>query len=146
MSRLTRDGTAEPISRDKFSGANADREILFFLVQPTPSRIDNLTRLIHALAICVVIHTSWNRFLITVTVYGTYMHLTPHYFGTVRYGSSRVSLKTYTCCSSSCCACACMRHVSAFFMGSMRVSTSYLSFPAFAFLFCFLRCYCFRAL
>ena len=47
MSRLTRDGTAEPVSREtRFSGANADREILVFLVQLTTSRINNLTRLI----------------------------------------------------------------------------------------------------
>ena len=30
MSRLTRDGTAEPVSRDKFSGASGDRGILFY--------------------------------------------------------------------------------------------------------------------
>ena len=40
MSRLTRDETAEPVSRDQiFSGANGDREILIFLVQLTTSRI-----------------------------------------------------------------------------------------------------------
>ena len=42
MSRLTRDGTAEPVSRDQI----LRRERGFF-VQPTPSRIGNLTRLIH---------------------------------------------------------------------------------------------------
>ena len=36
----------------KFSGANADREKLIFPVQLTTSRIGNLTRLIHTLAIC----------------------------------------------------------------------------------------------
>ena len=41
----------------KFSGANADRGILFFLVQLTTCRIGNLTRLIPTLAICVTIHT-----------------------------------------------------------------------------------------
>ena len=56
MSRLTRDGTAEPVSRDQFSGANADREIFIFPVQLTTSRIGNHTRLIHTLAICVTIH------------------------------------------------------------------------------------------
>ena len=56
-SRLTRDGTAEPVSETKFSGANGDWEILIFPVQLTPSRIGNLTRLIHALAICVTIHS-----------------------------------------------------------------------------------------
>ena len=51
MSRLTRDGTAEPVRETKFSGANADREMLIFPVQLTTSRIGNLTRLIHTLAI-----------------------------------------------------------------------------------------------
>ena len=36
----------------KFPGANGDREILFFPVQLTTSRIDNLTRLIFTLAKC----------------------------------------------------------------------------------------------
>ena len=50
MSRLTRDGTAEPVSRDHaLSGANADREIFIFSVQLTTSRIGNLTRLIYSL-------------------------------------------------------------------------------------------------
>ena len=35
----------------KFSGANGDREILFFPVQLTTSRIGYLTRLFHTLAI-----------------------------------------------------------------------------------------------
>ena len=53
MSRLTRDGTAKTISREtKFSGANGDRDIFIFPVQLTASRIGNLTRLIHTLAIC----------------------------------------------------------------------------------------------
>ena len=56
MNRLTRDGTAEPVSETKFSGANADREIFVFPVQLTTCRIGNLNRLIHTLAICVTIH------------------------------------------------------------------------------------------
>ena len=52
MSRLTRDGTAEPVSRDQISGANADRKIFILPVQLTTSRIGNLTRLIHTLAVC----------------------------------------------------------------------------------------------
>ena len=56
INRLARDGTAEPVSRDQFSGgANGDREIIIFPVQLTTSRIGNLTRLIHTLAICVTI-------------------------------------------------------------------------------------------
>ena len=48
-------GRPNPSRVAKFSGANADREMLIFRVQLTTSRIDNLTRLIHALAICVTI-------------------------------------------------------------------------------------------
>ena len=43
------------ITDNKFSGANADREVFIFPVQLTTSRIGNLTRLIHALAVCVTI-------------------------------------------------------------------------------------------
>ena len=57
MGTLMRDGTAKPVSRDQFSGANADKEIFIFPVQLTTCRIGNLTRLIHTLAICVTIHT-----------------------------------------------------------------------------------------
>ena len=58
MSRLTRDGTAEPVSRDQFlrRELNAEREIFIFPVQlMTTRRIGNLTRLIHTLAVCVTI-------------------------------------------------------------------------------------------
>ena len=55
MSRLTRDGIAEPVSRDQsFRRANGDREIFIFPVQVTTSRIGNLTRLILNLAIYVM--------------------------------------------------------------------------------------------
>ena len=57
MSRVTQNGTAEPVSRDHISGANADRDTFIFPVQLTTSRIGNLTRLIHTLAICMSIHT-----------------------------------------------------------------------------------------
>ena len=52
MSRLTRDGTAEPVLRDKFLGANLDREMSILSVKLATSRIGNLTRLILTLAIC----------------------------------------------------------------------------------------------
>ena len=55
--RLTRDGTADPSRETKFSGASTDRQILISPVQLTTSRIGNLTRLIHTLAICETIHT-----------------------------------------------------------------------------------------
>ena len=50
MSRLTRDGTAEPVSRDEV--LNEDREIFIFPVQLATGRIGNLTRFILTLAIC----------------------------------------------------------------------------------------------
>ena len=51
MSRLTRTGTA------KFSGANGDRELFIFhsfslFRRSGSSRIGNITRLIHTLAVC----------------------------------------------------------------------------------------------
>ena len=49
-----------PSRETKFSGANVDKKIFIFSVQLTTSRIGNLTRLIHTLAICansVTIHT-----------------------------------------------------------------------------------------
>ena len=49
MSRLTRDGTAELISRDEILRRERDREICIFPVQLTTSRMGNLTRLIHTL-------------------------------------------------------------------------------------------------
>ena len=58
MSRLTRDGTAEPVSRDQIlRHAHGDREIFIFPVQPTTSRIGNLARLIHTLLYVMTIHT-----------------------------------------------------------------------------------------
>ena len=41
--------TANPSRGTKFSGANRDREIFIFPVQPTASRIGNFTRLIFTL-------------------------------------------------------------------------------------------------
>ena len=57
MNRLTRDGTAEPVSRDQFLTRERGQGNTHFSVQLTTSRIGNLTRLIHTLAICVTIHT-----------------------------------------------------------------------------------------
>ena len=57
MSRLTRDGTVEPVSRDQIlRHKNADREIFIFPVQLTTCETGKLTRLIHALAICMRDH------------------------------------------------------------------------------------------
>ena len=56
MNRRRETGLPDPFRETKFSGANADREIFIFLVQLMTSRISNLIRLIHTLAICVTIH------------------------------------------------------------------------------------------
>ena len=56
MSRLTRDGTAEPVSRDRILRHERDREISIFSVQLTTCRTGNFIRLIHTLATCVTIH------------------------------------------------------------------------------------------
>ena len=42
-SRLTRDGTVEPVSRDHFLRRERGQEMLIFPVQLTSSRIGNLT-------------------------------------------------------------------------------------------------------
>ena len=64
MSRLTRDGTAEPVSRDQILRRERGQgNINFPCHQLTTSRIGNLTRLIHTLAICVTIHTYINTYI-----------------------------------------------------------------------------------
>ena len=52
MSRLTRDGTAEPVSRDQILRHARGQGSIIFPVQLATSRIGNLTRLILTLAIC----------------------------------------------------------------------------------------------
>ena len=51
MSRLTRDGKAEPVSRDQILRHYGDGGIFIFPVQLTTSRIGNLSWLINTLAI-----------------------------------------------------------------------------------------------
>ena len=57
MSRLTRDGTAEPDSRDQILRHARGQGNIIFPVQLTTSRIGNLTRLIHILPYLMTIHT-----------------------------------------------------------------------------------------
>ena len=57
MSRLTRDGTAEPVSRDQILRHARGQGNMIFPVQLTTSRIGNLTRLIHTLLYVMTIHT-----------------------------------------------------------------------------------------
>ena len=57
MSRLTRDGTAETVSRDQILRHERGQGNIIFPVQLTTSRIGNLTRLIHTLLYVMTIHT-----------------------------------------------------------------------------------------
>ena len=57
MSRLTRDGTAEPVSRAQILRHARGQGNIIFSVQLTTSRIGNLTRLIHTLLYVMTIHT-----------------------------------------------------------------------------------------
>ena len=57
MSRLTRDGTAEPVSRDQILRHARGQGNIIFPVQLTTSRIGNLTQLIHTLLYVMTIHT-----------------------------------------------------------------------------------------
>ena len=52
MSRLTRDGTAEPVSRDQILRRERRQDNIIFPVRVTTSRIGNLTRLVRTLAMC----------------------------------------------------------------------------------------------
>ena len=71
MGRLARDGTAEPISRDRFLRRGRDEEMFIFPVQLTTSRIGNLTRCILTLAIyddlTVQVLTMYTRSISMVT-------------------------------------------------------------------------------
>ena len=57
MSRLTRDGTAEHVSRDQILRHARGQGNTIFPVQLTTSRIGNLIRLIHTLLYVMTIHT-----------------------------------------------------------------------------------------
>ena len=60
MSKLTRDGTAETVSRDQILRRERGQGTFFFIFPvklTTTCRMSNLTRLIHTLAICVTIHS-----------------------------------------------------------------------------------------
>ena len=57
MSRLTRDGTAEPVSRDQILRHARGQGNIVSPVQLTASRIGNPTRLIHTLLYVMTIHT-----------------------------------------------------------------------------------------
>ena len=56
MSRLTRDGTVNPVSRDQILRHVRGQENIRFPVQLTTSRIGDLTRLIHTLLYVMATH------------------------------------------------------------------------------------------
>ena len=56
VSKLTRDGTAAPFSRDQILRRKRGQGKVFFPVQLTTSGIGNLILLINTFAICVTIH------------------------------------------------------------------------------------------
>ena len=56
MSRLTRDGTAEPVSRDQILRHERGQGNIIFPCSADHEQDGNFTRLIYALAICVTIH------------------------------------------------------------------------------------------
>ena len=61
MSRLARDGTAEPVSLDQILRHARGHGDILFPVQLTTSRIGSLTRLIHTLLYVMTIHTYIHR-------------------------------------------------------------------------------------
>ena len=67
MSRLTRDGTAEPVSRDQILRHARGQGNIIFSVQLTTSRIGNLTRLIHTLLYVMTIHKYIHTYINTYT-------------------------------------------------------------------------------
>ena len=69
MSRLTRDGTAEPVSRDQILRRKRGQGKNIFPVQLTTSRIGNLTRLILTLLAKCDDHTYINTY-----IHNTYIH------------------------------------------------------------------------
>ena len=65
MSRLTRDGTAEPVSDQILRHARGQGDTIFFPVQLTTCRVGNLTRLIHTLLYVMTIHTYIHTYIHT---------------------------------------------------------------------------------
>ena len=66
MSRLTRDGKAEPVSLDQILRHARGQGNILFPVQLTTSRTGNLTRLIHTLLYVMTIHRYIHRIFFKV--------------------------------------------------------------------------------
>ena len=81
MSRLTRGGTAEPVSRDQILRHARGQGNILSPVQLTTSRIGNLTRLIHTLLYVMTIHTYIHTYCLCVFVYVLYFIATMSFAG-----------------------------------------------------------------
>ena len=66
MSRLTRDGTTESVSRDKTLKRERGQGNIHFLCSAAHEQDWQPYRLIHTLGICVIIHTCISSFSITI--------------------------------------------------------------------------------
>ena len=64
MSRLTRDGTAEPVSRDQILRRVRGQGNFIFSVKLTTGRIGNLAQLIHTLLYAITIHTYIHTYIL----------------------------------------------------------------------------------
>ena len=82
MSRLTRDGTAEPVSRDQILRHARGQGNIIFSVQLTTSRIGNLNRLIHTLLYVMTIHTYILIYIFRLNLVLTYA-ISPDFCGGV---------------------------------------------------------------
>ena len=69
MSRLTRDGTAEPVSRDQIPRHARGQGNIIFPVQVTTSRIGNLTRFIHTLLYVMTTYIYIHIYIIYIYIY-----------------------------------------------------------------------------
>ena len=78
MSRLTRDGTAEPVSRDQILRHARGQGNIIFPVQLTTSRIGNLTRLIHTLLYVMTIHTYIHTYILCTHNYTVFSAVLAH--------------------------------------------------------------------
>ena len=93
MSRLTRDGTAEPVSREQILRHVREQGNIIFPIQLTTSRIGDLTRLIHTMLYVMTIHT-----YIYVLVQYCYLYLfiqLHFYFGDIYIRARFIALYAY---------------------------------------------------
>ena len=96
MSRLTRDGTAEPVSRDQILRHARGQRNIIFPVQLTTSRIGNLTRLLHTVLYVMTIHT-----YIMNTMYSLFMYVQMYGLNKNQMVITIAASLTSLCCTHS---------------------------------------------